>query len=97
MKKIAFRTMAVVVLVLFTNGLASADYIYDVSATLQYGGTLTGTLTFASSSSLGTVESWDLVASAGPGAPGFNFPGFTYTSSTSTVESPAESEHLDPV
>jgi hypothetical protein len=92
MKKMAFRTMAAVFLVLSTNGLASADIIFNVNASLQYGGTLSGTLTFASPTSLGTVEAWDLVASAGPGSPGFTFPGFTYTSSTSSVT--AESSTL---
>jgi hypothetical protein len=56
----------------------------DVSADLKYGGTLTGTITF-SSTSLSDVIGYDIIASSGPGSPGFTFPGFTYTSADSSV------------
>jgi hypothetical protein len=92
MTKIAFRFLAAALFVLSTTGLASASYTLDVTANLQFGGTLTGTVTFASSTSLAMATSFDLVASASPGSPGFTFPGFEYTSANSSIT--AESSTL---
>jgi hypothetical protein len=61
--------------------LAAHATVYDVSATLKYGGTLSGTIDLTGS----TVTGYDIIASAGPGSPGFTFPGFTYTPSDSSV------------
>lgn len=66
-----------------TIGTASADVIFDVNAALQYGGTLTGTVT--TNNAFTSVTSFDLVASAGPGSRGYTFPGFTYTPADSSV------------
>jgi PEP-CTERM motif len=85
MTKIALHTLAAAVVALATAGPASANYTLDVSAALRYGGTLTGTLTFASATSLNAPISYDLVASAGPGSPGFTFPGFEYTTGNSSI------------
>lgn len=63
----------------------------DVSAALQYGGTLTGTISF-NSTDPSVITGYDLTASAGPGSPGFNFPGFTYTSADSSIS--AETSEL---
>src|ERR1700742_4351997 len=85
MIKVALYPLAAAVVALATAGPASANYTLDVSAALQYGGTLTGTLTFASATSLNAPISYDLVASAGSGSPGFTFPGFEYTTGNSSI------------
>jgi hypothetical protein len=56
----------------------------DVSAALQHGGTLTGTVTF-NSTDPSVVTGYDITASSGPGSPGFTFPGFTYTTADSSI------------
>jgi hypothetical protein len=63
----------------------------DLSANLEYGGTLTGYIIF-SSSSLSTVTGYDITASGSPGSPGFTFTGTTYGTGNSSVT--AESSTL---
>lgn len=85
-----FISSSALALSLLSVGSASATVTFDLSnVQLQYGGTLTGS--FTTNDSFTTVVSYDLVASAGPGAPGFTFPGFTYTSSDSSVTAETKS------
>jgi hypothetical protein len=63
----------------------------DLSADLQYGGTLTGSITF-NSTNPSDVTGYDITASSGPGTPGFTFPGFTYTTADSYIT--AETSNL---
>src|SRR5580704_12377235 len=63
---------------------AFADQIFNLSGvTLQYGGTLTGS--FTTNNALTSVTSYDIVASGGPGSPGFTFTGDTYTQGDSSI------------
>jgi hypothetical protein len=65
------------------SGTASASVVFDVNANLQYGGTLTGS--FTTNNAFNGVTAYDIVASAGPGSPGFTFTGFTYGTGDSSV------------
>jgi hypothetical protein len=89
MKKIASYAIAAL-LASSAAQPASADHVYSVSASLQYGGTLTGTFTTNDANTV--VESWDLVAPSSPGTGGHAFPGFEYTNSNSTVLAAAGAE-----
>jgi hypothetical protein len=74
--------LAVTTFVAVPNALA--DQIFNLSdVTLQYGGTLSGT--FSTNNALTSVTSYDIVASAGAGSPGFTFVGDTYTPGDSSI------------
>lgn len=68
---------------LFALAPAAHADTFNVSANLQYGGTLTGS--FTTNSALNFVVSFNLVASGSPGSPGFTFSGFNYTPADSAV------------
>jgi hypothetical protein len=75
-------TTAAVLALLSTARTASADFVFTLSGvTLAGGGTLTGT--FSTNNALNTLTGFDITASAN-GA----FPGFHYTTASSTVTAP---------
>ena len=85
------RSLLLFAMALFGTSLAHASTItYNVSATLQYGGTLTGTVTLTN----GAVSSFNITASEGPGSPGFTFTGFDFGSPSGDATVTAETSTL---
>jgi hypothetical protein len=75
-------TAAAVLALLSTARTASADFVFTLSGvTLVGGGTLTGT--FSTNNALTTLTGFDITASANG-----TFPGFHYTTASSSVTAP---------